>query len=296
MDFRLKIFCDAAEHGSFTKAAQLNFITQPAVTKNIKELEADLGISLFERKNARVTLTQAGSVYYKQALHILSLYDEAKFKVEELKGEFSGELKIGASTTIGQYVLPEVLAAFNAKYPQVNISMENANTEEIEKSVQEGKVSLGFIEGQSNKVSLKYEVVQKDELVAVVSALNPLASRDEISIADLIQQNIVLRETGSGSLDIILDYLKRSKVKVSELRVKAHLGSSESIKRYLAYNDCVGFLSIHAVDQELLSGKLKVLEVKGLEIKRNFYAVYPFGNFDGLAKLFLEFFQNYNEK
>ncbi|MCL1677773.1 LysR substrate-binding domain-containing protein [Elizabethkingia miricola] len=294
MDFRLKIFCSAAEHKSFTKAAQLNFITQPAVTKNIKELEGELGVSLFERKNARVELTQAGKVYYEYAQQLLKVYDEAQYKVNELKGNFNGRLNIGASTTIGQYILPKVLAEFKQKHPQIMIQMLNANTEEIEKELQENKIDLGFIEGHSGKSSLKYEPVMDDEIVAVVHRNHPLFAQEEISINELREQNFVLRENGSGSLDVIADIFNKNQIRLKDLKVQAQLGSTESIKTFLEYSDCIGFLSIHSLKNELLSGKFKVLEIENFSIKRQFNAVYMHGNFDGIPKLFLDFFHEYN--
>ncbi|MHC6199022.1 LysR family transcriptional regulator [Elizabethkingia miricola] len=296
MDFRLKIFCSAAEHKSFTKAAQLNFITQPAVTKNIKELEGELGVSLFERKNARVELTQAGKVYYEYAQQLLKVYEEAQYKVNELKGNFNGRLNIGASTTIGQYILPKVLAEFKQKHPQIIIQMLNANTEEIEKELQESKIDLGFIEGHSGKSSLKYEPVMDDEIVAVVHRNHPLFAQEEISINELREQDFVLRENGSGSLDVIADIFNKNQIRLKDLKVQAQLGSTESIKTFLEYSDCIGFLSIHSLKNELLSGKFKVLEIENFSIKRQFNAVYMHGNFDGIPKLFLDFFHKYNKK
>ncbi|OPC59075.1 LysR family transcriptional regulator [Elizabethkingia bruuniana] len=296
MDFRLKIFCSAAEHKSFTKAAQLNFITQPAVTKNIKELEGELGVSLFERKNARVELTQAGKVYYEYAQQLLKVYEEAQFKVNELKGSFNGRLNIGASTTIGQYILPRVLAEFKQKHPQIIIQMLNANTEEIEKELQESKIDLGFIEGHSGKSSLKYEPVMDDEIVAVVHRNHPLFAQEEISINELKEQDFVLRENGSGSLDVIADIFNKNQIRLKDLKVQAQLGSTESIKTFLEYSNCIGFLSIHSLKNELLSGKFKVLEIENFSIKRQFNAVYMHGNFDGIPKLFLDFFHLYNKK
>lgn len=296
MDFRLKIFCSAAEHKSFTKAAQLNFITQPAVTKNIKELEGELGVSLFERKNARVELTQAGKVYYEYAQQLLKVYEEAQYKVNELKGNFNGRLNIGASTTIGQYILPKILAEFKQRHPQIIIQMLNANTEEIEKELQESKIDLGFIEGHSGKSSLKYEPVMDDEIVAVVHRNHPLFAQEEISINELREQDFVLRENGSGSLDVIADIFNKNQIRLKDLKVQAQLGSTESIKTFLEYSDCIGFLSIHSLKNELLSGKFKVLEIENFSIKRQFNAVYMHGNFDGIPKLFLDFFYKYNEK
>lgn len=296
MDFRLKVFCSAAQHNSFTKAAQLNFITQPAVTKNIKELESELGVSLFERKNARVELTQAGKVYYEYAQQLLKMYDEAQFKVDKLRGSFNGKLNIGASTTIGQYILPKLLADFHKEYPDIAIQMLNANTEEIEKELQDNKIDLGFIEGHSGKSSLRYEAIMDDEIVAVVHKNHPLYKKEEISIKELKEQDFVLRENGSGSLDIIVDFFSKNNIRVKDLNIHAQLGSTESIKTFLEYSNCMSFLSVHAVRNELLAGILKVIDVEDFSIKRKFNAVYMHGNFDGIPKLFLDYFHIHKNK
>jgi len=292
--FRLKIFYYAAKYHSFTKAAELSFITQPAVTKNIKELEQELGISLFERKNARVTLTRAGEIYFQYADKLLKTHEEARFRVQQLKHKFNGRLNIGASTTIGQYILPEVLANFNQKYPNINIHMLNANTEEIERELRENSIDLGLIEGHSGKSSLRYEPLMDDEIVAVVHQSYSLFEKEEISIKELENQNLVLRENGSGSLDIIFDYFNKNKINIKNLKIKAQLGSSESIKKFIEYSQCIAFLSIHSLKNELLSKKFKVLEIENISIKRKFYAVYPHGNFDGIPQLFLNYFKTYN--
>nr|WP_277621985.1 LysR substrate-binding domain-containing protein [Elizabethkingia anophelis] len=227
---------------------------------------------------------------------MLKVYEEAQFKVNELKGSFNGRLNIGASTTIGQYILPKVLAEFKQKHPQIIIQMLNANTEEIEKELQESKIDLGFIEGHSGKSSLKYEPVMDDEIVAVVHRNHPLFAQEEISINELKEQDFVLRENGSGSLDVIADIFNKNQIRLKDLKVQAQLGSTESIKTFLEYSDCIGFLSIHSLRNELLSGTFKVLEIENFNIKRQFNAVYKHGNFDGIPKLFLDFFFINNRK
>jgi len=292
MDFRLKVFCSAAQYASFTKAAELNFITQPAVTKNVQELESSLGVSLFERRNARVYLTPAGEQYYLYAQQLLKLYDQARFKVQSFKQNFNGTLSIGASTTIGQYVLPKILSEFNQQYPSIAIHMLNENTQEIENELLNNKISLGFVEGYSAKIDLKYETLMEDEIVAIIHKKHPLFKRSKLTIDELVNLDFVLRENGSGSRDIVIGYLRENNINPKELKIKAQLGSSESIKNFIKHSTCIGFLSVHALNNEDIQSEYKIIEIENLSMKRKFYAVYPHGNFDGIPELFLSFFKS----
>ena len=137
------------------------------------------------------------------------------------------------------------------------------------KKLQESKIDLGFIEGHSGKSSLKYEPVMDDEIVAVVHRNHPLFLQEEISINELKEQDFVLRENGSGSLDVIADIFNKNQISLKDLKVQAQLGSTESIKTFLEYSDCIGFLSIHSLRNELLSGTFKVLEIENFNIKDN---------------------------
>lgn len=173
-DFRLKVFQAVAAHLSFTKAAAELFITQPAVTRHIRELEEELGVSLFERKANRVQLTQAGEILLAHAGRVADIYKQIDFDINQLRQRFAGALQLGASTTIGQYVLPPVLAGFYKTYPDVKLSLLNGNTQQIETALLDKKIELGFVEGKTRNTQLRYTTFLEDEMVIVAHTRQPL--------------------------------------------------------------------------------------------------------------------------
>ncbi|MGF7230940.1 LysR substrate-binding domain-containing protein [Arachidicoccus sp.] len=297
LDFRLKTFYKVATQLSFTKAAEELFISQPAVTKNIKELENVFGLRLFERKANKITLTHAGQILLGYAEEIKSLYQQIEFDFSVLKNKFSGILQLGASTTVGQYILPSVLANFYKSFPEVKLSLLNSNTSRIEKALLEKKIELGIVEGKKHNKQLKYSSFIKDEIVAIVRTKSTIAINGEIKLHDLTQIPVVCRERGSGSLEVLEDALTKKKFDISTLNILMHLGSTESIKAFLLNYDCLGFVSIASVSKEVLQGEYRIVEVKGLEITREFSFVHLQGKPSGLAESFMQFaLRGYNQK
>jgi LysR family transcriptional regulator, transcriptional activator of the cysJI operon len=290
-NFRLRVFHTVATHLSFSKAADLLFISQPAVTKNIKELESEWDVRLFDRMKGRISITEAGKTALEYATMILQMHDKLEFALSSLKNKFTGKLRLGASTTIGQYVLPELLAKFNAIHPDVDITLANANSQQIESAILSKQIDLGLVEGNTNNPQLKYIPFLDDEIVAIASTSQPVSRHDEISIETLKQIPVVLREDGSGSLEIISKKLLEKHISLNELRVVMHLGSTESIKSYIQHANCIGLISIHSVNKDLISGNFKVIDIADLSIERTFHFVHLHGPLGGLGQLFMEFAQ-----
>lgn len=291
-DFRLKVLLEVKKHLNFSKASEALFITQPAVSKHIKTLEDELGVQLFERTKQGVKLTLEGEKYSLFAEEILNLYEEGKFVMNQVNNKYEGTLKIGASTTIAQYILPKILAKFASQHKGIEITLFNNNTEEIENLLIQKKIDVGFIEGVSRKPQLKYAEIGKDELVCTVSTNHPLAEKNSCTIEDILQFPWVFREQGSGSLDILNIYLKQSGVSKKDIHTEAYLGSTESIKSYLKVSDCIGFVSIYSITDEIIAGKLKILDIDNLEMLRSFYSVELHGSLKNIPTLFLKFLSN----
>ena len=296
-DFRLNVFYLVATHLSFTKAANVLFITQPAVTKNIQELEIEYSIRLFERKGNKINLTQAGRILLAYTEQIKELYQRVEFELNMLNDKYSGQLKLGASTTIGQYILPPILAKFYQKYPDIQISLLNDNTEKIEAALEEHKIVLGIVEGKTHSKQLKYVPFIEDEIVAVVHTKSKLAGMQSIGLEKLKTIPVVLRERGSGTLEVIEHALVKKKLKLSELTIAMYLGSTEIIKSFLYNMDCIGFISVTAIAKEIASGELKIIHIEDLTIKRIFYFVHLQGKSGGLAEKFMRYVcSHYNQK
>ena len=296
-DFRLKVFKTVADRLSFTKAAAELLISQPAVTKQINELERLLGKPLFLRHGNRISLTDDGVRLLEYANRILALYGELRDAFVEEQGAFSGEIRLGASTTLSQYVLPGLLAKFRKLYPDVRVTLFNGNTEQIERQIADGKLDFGMIEGTASNPALHYELFMDDELVLVTSASNTSFTREEITAADLPAVPLVIRENGSGTLDVLSRELSRHGLSLRQLHIEMQLGSTESIKHYLFYSDTFAFVSVQAVLDELAANRLRVVEVGDMELVRRFSFVTAHGQRSRLTDLFKQFCLNhYNRK
>lgn len=296
-DFRLKVFKTVADRLSFTKAAAELLISQPAVTKQINELERLLGKPLFLRHGNRISLTDDGVRLLEYANRILVLYGELRDAFVEEQGAFSGEIRLGASTTLSQYVLPGLLAKFRKLYPDVRVTLFNGNTEQIERQIADGKLDFGMIEGTASNPALHYELFMDDELVLVTSASNTSFTREEITAADLPALPLVIRENGSGTLDVLSRELSRHGLSLRQLHIEMQLGSTESIKHYLFYSDTFAFVSVQAVLDELAANRLRVVEVGDMELVRRFSFVTAHGQRSRLTDLFKQFCLNhYNRK
>ncbi|MFV8352974.1 LysR substrate-binding domain-containing protein [Flavobacterium sp. XS2P14] len=293
MDFRLKVFYTVANRLSFTKASNELFITQPAVSKHIQELEEYYKIKLFNRNGSKITLTVAGDVLLKHTKNIFEVYRDIDFDMNTLISQRSGLLRIGASTTISQYIIPPLLARFHQKLQDIKVSLLNGNTEQIENALVQQEIEIGIVEGQSKNISIKYTEFLKDELVLVCKSSNPLVNLNEITQEALKKMRFLMREQGSGTLEVIEFALKPFNIKVSELQIEMQLGSTESIKSYLMNSDCVAFISIHAIQKELQNNELAILDITDLTIERFFYIITLQGKRDSLSDLFIQNISNY---
>jgi DNA-binding transcriptional LysR family regulator len=289
LDFRLKVFYTVAKRLSFTKAAEELFISQPAVTKHIHELEQQLGIALFERIGNKITVTPAGKIVMRHAEDIFSSYRSLEYEINQLKHERGGRLQIGASTTIAQYYIPPLLARFNQRYPEIKTSLVSGNTEQIEQALLEKSIQLGIIEGSSRNPQLKYTEFAKDEIALIGNVQYTYGNGDTLSAQDLAAIPLLVREHGSGTLEVIIEELKRLKLKLTDLNIAMYMSSTESMKSYLHHSPCAAFLSLQAVNRELEAGEFKILPVKNFKLMRRFQFTHLQGQQDKLAQLFMRF-------
>lgn len=287
-DYRLKVFHTVASRSSFTKASEELNISQPAVTKHIKEIENQLNTKLFDRKGTSIQLTQSGKILFEYAEKIRNIYRDLEFEINQVNQQHKGKLIIGASTTVAQYILPEILAKFNSYYKDIKIELITHNTEIISELLKEGKIDLGIIEGESQSNYFDYQIFKADEIVLVAKANHPLANKT-LNIKDLYHLELIFREPGSGSLEFIQNRLKEKGISLDELNIVMKLGSSESIKNYLLHSDSLAFLSISTVLNELKNNQLSIIDIKNFSIERNFHFILPKGEQSELIRLFLKF-------
>jgi len=288
-DRRLQVFHAVAKHLSFTKAAEALFMTQPAVTFQVKQLEEHFNTRLFERGHGRNTLTAAGEMVLEYAEKILALSAELDLRLKEMTGEVGGLLLVGASTTIAEYLLPQVLGDFKSKYPKVQPRLTVANSETVENRVAEHTLDIGFIEARSHRDSVAADVCCEDELQAVCAPSHPLARLKTAAPKQLVQYPFISREPGSGTREVIDQYLHNAGVLPEALNVVMELSSPEALKGLVATGLGFTIMSRAAVSKETRLGQLVRVPLTP-RLLRDFSVVYPKEKFRSrLVNTFVQF-------
>lgn len=293
MDYRDQVFLAVAENMSFSKAAKQLFISQPAVTKHIKELESAYGLALFDRRGNKITLSTAGTLAYQQLKNIQQLYRELEFELGQLNDSVKGLLKIGASSTIAQYLIPSVMAAFQARYQEVELQLFNGNSEEMESRLLKNEIDIALVENLDSRANIRYTQFLEDEIVPVCGVNSSLSKRKVIKVEELSKLPLVLREQGSGTLDVVYDFAKSQKIPPEQLKVKIQLGSTESIKGFLENFDGLSLLSARSIDRELQLGSLSRLRFQNSRIIRQFRLAQRQGPEQSLSAMFSRFLLKY---
>lgn len=268
-NFRLRVFREVAARQSFRRAAEVLYITQPAVTQQIKALEEELQQRLFDRSGGRVRLTSAGTLLLGFAERSGALLHGAEEAVAALEGRVQGTLTVAASTTVAQYLLPRLLATFARQHPEVALQLESANTEQVVARVAEGGAMLGLIEGPAHRPDLLVEPWVRDELVLVVPAGHPWAGR-EIAPFELRSAPLLLREQGSGSRAVVEAALATVSLPVDTLRIAMELGSTEALLACVEAGLGVGFASRFALRRQRRLGTLAISRLADVRIAREF--------------------------
>jgi len=294
MDYRDTVFIAVTENLSFSKAAGELNISQPAVTKHIKELEERYHTNLFERKGNKIYLTKTGEKVYNAFKQIAQQYRELDFEIGQMHNGISGEFKIGASSTISQYLIPKAIASFHKRYPKIQIFLLNGNSFEMEKLLLDNKVDLALVENYSSQSGIKYKNFLEDELIVITGKDSVYAKRNSISIDDLSEFPIVLREHGSGTLEVIKEAFAKQSIDFENINTLIHLGSTESIKNFLLDFDGLAIVSEKAVITELYLKTLVKLKVTGFTIPRKLRIAYKLGHKSQQVELFENFLFNYN--
>jgi DNA-binding transcriptional LysR family regulator len=260
-DRRLQVFHTVARLLSFTKAAESLHMTQPAVTFQVRQLEEYFNTRLFDRTHNRISLTDAGERVYEYAAQIFDLYAEMDNAVRDMTGEISGILIIGASTTIAEYMLPSLLGDFKKKYPDVNVHLKVSNSDGIVSMVENNDIDLGVVEAPVLNKNLVVENCRNDSLVAIVPPAHELAGRTVVHLKDLLDHDFIAREEGSGTREVIEEYLAGAGIRPADLTVAMELGSPEAIKGAVEAGMGVSIVSEVTIHKELQLGTLVALEL-----------------------------------
>jgi DNA-binding transcriptional LysR family regulator len=249
---------------------------------------------LFDRSGNTINLTPAGEILYKRAKEILALYAEAQKNISEITGQIKGALNIGASSTIGNYLLPGIISVFKRKVPQVNISLVVSNTKTITERLNAGEIDVALVEGDVSKQRFAVETLLSDELVVIMSPAHSWVDRRNIPGLELTKEPLILREEGSGTRQIILKHLEEHGIKQDQLRIALVMGSTEAIKGAVEEGVGVSIMSAWAVRKWLKQGLLKAITFKDIKFHRNFSIISPKRNYSThTAKEFLNFLRVY---
>lgn len=292
-DRRLQVFHTVARLLSFTKAADSLHMTQPAVTFQVRQLEEHFNTRLFDRTHNRISLTDAGNQVFQYADRIFDLYTEMENSVRALTGEISGALTIGASTTIAEYMLPSLLGDFKEKYSDVTIHLKVSNTEGVVSMVENNTIDLGVVEAPVSNKNLVVEMCRDDHLVAIVPPHHPLAGETLIKMERLLNYPFICREEGSGTREVINEYLGRRDDCHVGLNIAMELGSPEAVKGAVEAGMGVSVVSRATIQKEL---RLQTLVAIDLDppMRRPFSFVHQKQKFRvRVMEELLEFARNY---
>lgn len=269
-DHKLKVFCTVAETKSFSKTSEIIHLTQPAVSLQIQALEEIYETKLFDRSSSFINLTPAGEILYKYAKDILALYAEAEKEIGKITGLIKGSITIGASTTIGNYILPTVIADFKKTHPKIKINALIGNTKRVVDLLNSGVIDLGLVEGETSKHKIKIDPIISDELCLIVPPFHPWAKKKVVSILEVTKEPFILREEGSGTRQMIEKYLASHGINTGDMRIALVLGSTESIKEAVESGIGISIVSKWAARKEVKYGSLKLITPKEEKILRNF--------------------------
>jgi len=290
---KLHIFKIVAKHLSFTKAAEQLYISQPAISKAIKNLEQEYKTTLFIRKRNSIEMTKEGKSFLIYVNKILAIYSEMDEQFLHKKETFPKLINFGVSTTLSNYIIPKIIAKFRVQFPETNFNIISNNSENIENLILNQEIDFGITEGSISNPKLQFEKFIKDEIVLVTNVNNNSFKKGSIDIEKLQRIPMIEREKGSGTKVIINKFLLENNIK--KLNVAVTLNSTEAIKNYLYNSDDYALLSISAITEDLLNNKLKIIDIKDLSIERWFYFVKRTGYLSNTVEYFEKYIRlNYN--
>jgi DNA-binding transcriptional LysR family regulator len=265
----LSVFLTVCEHMNMTRAAEELYMTQPSVSQMISELEQYYNTRLFERLNRRLYLTEAGKRLQSYARHIINLEAEAKKELTDLNG--GGVLRIGASQTVGAYLLPEIIAQFKNRFPVVEVFSRVENTRVIERFLLEDTLDLGMLEGQIHSPDLVEKPFLDDDLSVVCAPAHPLARKTGVAARELSPYGFIIREEGSGTREIFADQMHAAGIPWKESGI---YDTTDAIKNAIQNNLGLGILPILAIQQEIMDGTIHLLHVTDLNLRRKLNLVF----------------------
>jgi len=290
---RLEIFAKVAELGSFSRAAEALFLTQPTVSEHIRALEVELGVQLLDRLGRGATPTRAGQLFLGYSQRILALAREARQAIDQFQGRMSGELVVAGSTIPGEYLLPTVIGRFKTKYPDISVTLLIGDTRQASDWVEDGRAEVAIVGGKPASRALDSRELLRDDLVVVVASGHPWSERESITLAELRTEPMVVRERGSGTREALERALGAVGLDFGAFRIAGEMGSTQAIKQGVRSGIGVSLLSRRAVEEECRAGLVHCVKVRDLKVDRSFHlVVHRDRSRSPLALAFLEFLES----
>lgn len=300
MEFnQLESFIKVVKYKSFSQAAKILYLSQPAVSNNIKNLEKELETRLLDRKSKTISLTSSGEVFYKYALELINLRDECKFHMMEQANTLEGEIQINASSIPEEYLLPHIIKEFCEIYPNISFSVSNRDSEDIIDDILKGRENFGIVGLKHNSKNLDYIDFYEDELVLALSFNSscPHNEDDFFSIDSLLEKKFIFRNKGSGTRQLVEKALSDKGISLDDLDIVSLVDSNIMIKKMVELELGVSFLSYISIENELELKLIKPVRVENLDLKRSFYFVYNKNRtLSPQVKLFKDFLRDYKLK
>jgi|SRR5208283_1857249 len=268
----LRVFHAVAKVLSFTRAAEELNLTQPGISTHIKELENHCKTRLFHRLGMKVVLTQAGEILFGSTQSIFRLLDESETRIHDLQGMVAGKLSIGASISIGTYILPEILVKFRHSYPAVEIKMDLSLSQQVVEQALNNAIELGFVHHYVKDNALVVKAFMEDQMLLVVSRQHSWAKRkSSVRLQDLADQPFLLAGRGSGTREIVEDLLIKEGISLKNIM---ELGTTDGIKKAVEANLGISIISKHVVALEAGLGLIKAVSLRGIDLKRSLYLIF----------------------
>jgi DNA-binding transcriptional LysR family regulator len=271
---QLHIFYTVAEKGSFSHAAQALHMTQPAVTMQVQSLEDYFGTKLFHRSTKKIELSEAGMTLLPYAKRSIDLMKETDVSMSKFTHMLEGRLHLGASMTVGEYILPRLLGPFGKEYPNISVSMKVINTRQILDEVLNHQLNFGLVEAQIDHPDVHTEAVMNDELVLIVPREHPLAQSSDVTMEEVLKYPFVLREQGSGTRRVMEEEMARAGFDASSMKIVMELGSTGAVKSAVEAGLGISILSQSSLKHEAALGVLALKKIQDIRFSRSFYAIY----------------------
>ena len=286
---QLKVFEAAARHGSFTRAAEELFLTQPTVSMQVKQLTKSVGLPLFEQMGKKLYLTAAGKELYATCREIFQSLSQFEMTIADLKGLKQGQLRLAVVTT-AKYFVPRLLGPFSQRYPGIDVALQVTNHEGLLERLSDNQDDLYILSQPPDAPDITRHLFLDNPLVVLAPSNHILRNEKSIPVERLAEEPFIMRETGSGTRQAVQKLFEEKGVSV---KVRLELGSNEAIKQAIAGGLGLSVLSLHTLALEGSTGQLIILDVEGFPIRRQWYIIYPSGkHLSVVARTFFDYLLN----